>query len=926
MVEPKTGSRKACPRGDGEDKDKKGVPDYVATRQRSVDFGEGNFEAARPPTPTRPAPGSHRCTAAAARFRSCIWARPQRDEKGSSPPRWRWVMLAILSVDICVSYIPYYSFVPIPRQSMQVYGVDEAALNVLCILYALVFVPGVFVTGPVVASLGCRWTFVLAMAINFLGCTLRQGPSLSSDLVLWWHAWQGTQAFMAPSLNASFPEALGAVSGDVLALTPGPVHSFWWLVVGQALCASALPFLVNSTSEMAAEWFPPHERPTAAMVSNLMNFIGSSLSYMLPPLLVKEVHGTLQEAEHEMAQLLRLQSWIALAAFVGTLALYRPAPRTFTMMHRVPGSCITDVVLCMRSRDFWLVSMYFSIYIAVCHAFDAVEGSLLEHYGYNASMTSWTGVSCAIASIVSTLLEAQCITSAASYRTALLVAAGFLAASQMLGFACLYFRMSGGVFIFAVGVMGLATPGFGCSIELGSEVGYPAREATVSSMLEAFSNLAGVLAIIATQRLIDWGCGAGVLAILSCLVLVSGAELLCLSGRLPRTEAEEAEEAEGKSVAEADMTPSAGEETAPLKKGAHEQEVPWWMRGGRRRACLLAFCALGIFLVFCRLLLFLPQSQLPEEFASDAPATVPLQSLEAFPAEALPLIAPGATTPLVAGGNGTANTSGKGRKKPMLHPRWRPIYNTTEPPNYIIHCPLRTKRLKRFGNQMKRAGLNFTLVTCATGTAQEVNEAVRDGLIGAGAAQATKGITVKGESRAALIGSAITHLGLMRQIAGGTAQVANVLEDQEILHWEFRKRRNDLLRRFGPNFDLVKLDARRPAGQRVDFVRASRWMGGNVFRISSTLSPTMNMGLGNYMVTKQGATKILRLAKNYDTFGRWESFEQYLMSKILKEMKAKKKKGFIGYTVQTSALSFNCQPGRNARLTMQQVEQCKTPG
>ena len=39
---------------------------------------------------------------------------------------------------------------------------------------------------------------------------------------------------------------------------------------------------------MGAEWFPPHERPAAAMVSNLMNFVGSSLSFMLPPCIVDD--------------------------------------------------------------------------------------------------------------------------------------------------------------------------------------------------------------------------------------------------------------------------------------------------------------------------------------------------------------------------------------------------------------------------------------------------------------------------------------------------------------------------------------------------------------------------------------------------------------------------------------------------------------
>merc|ERR1719261_673591 len=87
-----------------------------------------------------------------------------------------------------------------------------------------------------------------------------------------------------------------STSAEVVIVVPA-VMSFSWLLLGQALCALGQPFLVNTTSEMGAEWFPPHERPTAAMVSNLMNFVGGSLSFMLPPLLMEDHPESLEAAE-----------------------------------------------------------------------------------------------------------------------------------------------------------------------------------------------------------------------------------------------------------------------------------------------------------------------------------------------------------------------------------------------------------------------------------------------------------------------------------------------------------------------------------------------------------------------------------------------------------------------------------------------------
>lgn len=198
----------------------------------------------------------------------------------------------------------------------------------------------------------------------------------------------------------------------------------------------------------------------------------------------------------------------------------------------------TEVRGFLSLRDFWLVNLQFSLYVTVCHAFDAVEGALLERHGYNAALSSWTAVACSTTSVLSTAVEAFFITDPTSYKRALIIVNIILAISQTIGFICLHWELHESGFILAVGIMGLSTPGWGCSCELGSEVCFPAREATVSSLLEACSNLLGVAGIIVIQRLMDAGLGSGVMLLMAWSAALGGGSMVGLSGRLRRSEAE----------------------------------------------------------------------------------------------------------------------------------------------------------------------------------------------------------------------------------------------------------------------------------------------------------------------------------------------------------------------------------------------------
>eukprot|EP00929_Paragymnodinium_shiwhaense_P105207 TRINITY_DN70131_c0_g1_i1.p1 TRINITY_DN70131_c0_g1~~TRINITY_DN70131_c0_g1_i1.p1 ORF type:complete len:833 (+),score=154.75 TRINITY_DN70131_c0_g1_i1:151-2649(+) len=789
---------------------------------------------------------------------------------GPGASRLRWRMLSILCLDICVSYLPYYGFVPILTQAMQAYGVNETNLNLLCIVYALVYVPGAFLTGPIVGAVGCKWAFVLAMALNLLGCCVRCGPGLTSSLFPWLAAQDH-----AVLVNASFDASHGGEVSGSLADNVS-VMSFSWLAVGQVLCALGQPLLVNSTSEMGAEWFPPHERPTAAMVSNLMNYIGSSFSFMLPTMIVDERPQSLEGVESQVMQLLQLQLWVALVAFSVTLCFYQSIPRAARLQAagRVPVSFATEVIGVFSRRDFWIVNLQFAIFAAIGNAFDAVEGSLLEHHGYSAALTSMTGLSCCVGAILSTFIETRCINDPSLYRQALMVANLMLVTSSSIAYLCLTRRLHEYTFVFAVFVMGLATPGWGCSFELGSEVGFPAREATVSSLMEAWSNMLGVVGILWTQNLIDSGFGAGVLLMMACAAAVGGCLLFGLTGRLHRSEAEAAIAEAGDEAFGADY----GVDTSKLARLSSYTCLSGVFPKQFRLPDLLVRSVLAVMcLSFVFVTLLMPTDLLPSDLAA-AQVEQSHELMTDFSVHPEDLqVRPTDNTSL------SSAVAERHSAAAVTVPSTFLANGIPEPQNYILSCSRKAGDLGRIKKELQRANMTYVIAPCVKGTRENVERAVREKLLPASALDALEGSTREGRPRLHELGFAISHLEVMRNISKAVGS-GNIMDVKQLFHKDYQQRRNQVLGSLPRNVCFVNLNAVRPSGHRVALSheknkKHKRHLP-NVVRMRKGLSPFTNTGLGNYVVTTRGARMIMHIGRMYDTFGKFESFNAHLLSQL----------------------------------------------
>jgi predicted MFS family arabinose efflux permease len=145
----------------------------------------------------------------------------------SHAPRSRWLILACYSLLVASTQVLWLTFAPITTDAHRLLGVSEGAIGDLAGINPLVYVLLALPTG--------RWTdrnygqaLGAGAALTALGATLR---------------WLGPDSY--------------------------PL-----ILAGQALIAIAQPLVLNSTTKVAARYFPAGERTAAISVASAAQFVG----------------------------------------------------------------------------------------------------------------------------------------------------------------------------------------------------------------------------------------------------------------------------------------------------------------------------------------------------------------------------------------------------------------------------------------------------------------------------------------------------------------------------------------------------------------------------------------------------------------------------------------------------------------------------
>ena len=165
------------------------------------------------------------------------------DDQAVGATRLRILVLFVFVMYGVSNQFQFTLFTNVYKETAMFFGTGSSEVNVLFLVFGLVYLLGCLPSCDVIRKIGLRRALLFGTGAN----------------------------------------AAGAVLKCVAALW---LPNYAMLVVAQFGCALAQLFLMGTPPLMAAVWFPAQERALATGVGTLSAFLGMSLGFLIPPLVV----------------------------------------------------------------------------------------------------------------------------------------------------------------------------------------------------------------------------------------------------------------------------------------------------------------------------------------------------------------------------------------------------------------------------------------------------------------------------------------------------------------------------------------------------------------------------------------------------------------------------------------------------------------
>ncbi|XP_061874668.1 solute carrier family 49 member A3 isoform X2 [Colius striatus] len=323
--------------------------------------------------------------------------------------RRRWVLLAAVCLLNCSNAMVWLTFAPVADKTAAYFHISLEVVNWLSTVYLLISIPFGVVATWVLDSVGLRCAVILSAWLNMTGSIIRMFSVLK---------------FLS----------LGS-------------QSYWYLFIGQCICALAQPLIIFSPTKLAALWFPDHQRATANMMASMSNPLGVLIANLLSPALVPEgKHIPLMLGVYTVPAV----TACALAT-VGIHEKVPPTPPSASATYSTSQPFLTGLKMLLRNKPYIILAVCFGGGIGMFTCFSALLEQILCEKGY--SNTS--------------RFRHQAITLAIS--------------SSLFGF-----------FGFAI---------YPIAMELAVECSYPVGEGTSTGLIFVASQIEGVILMILLQAL-----------------------------------------------------------------------------------------------------------------------------------------------------------------------------------------------------------------------------------------------------------------------------------------------------------------------------------------------------------------------------------------------------------------------------------------
>lgn len=369
----------------------------------------------------------------------------------------RWFMLLVLCVLNFSNAMIWISFAPVADYAASFYEKTEDDIDWLSIIYMVAFFPCGFLASWVLDARGLRMGVVTGAWLNATGAAIR------------------------------------IISG--LNVVRQHQQQFIVVMLGQALAASAQPFLLNAPTKLAANWFGDKERATANMLSSLANPCGVLVANALAPVIVK---GNLD---------IREMLWIfAIPAFLGvTLATCGVCSSSPPVPPTLSASVATEPFVkglkkLVRNKQYLILMGSFGLGIGLFTALTTLIQQVICPYGYDDKMAGTTGAVLIAVGLMGGAVAGVYVDKTKDFVTAAKVSYAF-AAIAVIALTLISQRPNmPAALVIVAGIFGFfAFALMPVCLEVGVECTYPVAEATSAGLMWMTGQLSGIVIVLVCQ-------------------------------------------------------------------------------------------------------------------------------------------------------------------------------------------------------------------------------------------------------------------------------------------------------------------------------------------------------------------------------------------------------------------------------------------
>ncbi|MCF8358521.1 MAG: MFS transporter [Prolixibacteraceae bacterium] len=352
--------------------------------------------------------------------------------------RYRWVMLTFYFLITVMVEIHWLSFASISEVAQQHYNVNALQIDLLSLLYMIVFI-----------------------ALSIPASYFIDSYGLKKGLIL--GAWL-TGIF-------SIVKAFGGTN-------------FTLLIIGQTGLAIAQPFILNSLTKLGALWFPPNERATVAGIGTLAQYLGIVIALAITPFMVNENAA----AGFNISKMLWIYGLLtAVSAFFVILFIKdEPEPEKASKTMRI--SPTNSLKYIFKIREMKLLLVLFFIGLGIFNAVSTCIDQICDNL--NMEQTGIVGGAMLIGGIAGALIL-PILSDKYKKRKPFIVLCMILMLPGLAGltFFDAFQPMLVSSFIFGFFIMSAGPIAF----QYGAEICYPATESMVQGMLLLIGQISGIL-------------------------------------------------------------------------------------------------------------------------------------------------------------------------------------------------------------------------------------------------------------------------------------------------------------------------------------------------------------------------------------------------------------------------------------------------